>query len=310
MIIRRLSLEALVLISAICLGSCGNYSNDDLDFQLALPQQSDIEVKMQSSVSRADAAEYYLATRKAITTFNTMVLDLIALIEQVRGNSPTSRSGNERIWGPFVSDKYSTWESRVVMRRATVSSSLLHIDYWVQLRPLGLDDTAWVSFLKGAYTSQGSARSGQGEIHLLANDVRTAGYPVDDDAGLVDLDHLDVTYNNASYPITVTMAIVNLPSATTRIGSYAYLQNQDGSGSMTFDWQGLTDSGLPITASMKSQWLGSGAGRADLTADLTPNLPNQSTTLGTDCWGVDTVATYSYRRQGDTTTGSRASCLF
>jgi len=110
--------------------------------------------------------------------------------------------------------------------------------------------------------------------------------------------------------ITVTMAIVNLPSATTQLGSYAYLQNQDGSGSMTFDWQGLTDSGIPITASMKSQWLGSGAGRADLTADLTPNLPNQSTTLGTDCWGVDTVASYSYRRQGNTTTGARASCLF
>ena len=54
MIIRRLSIEALVLLSAICLGSCGNYSNDDLDIQLALPQQSDIEAKMQVSVSRTD----------------------------------------------------------------------------------------------------------------------------------------------------------------------------------------------------------------------------------------------------------------
>jgi hypothetical protein len=79
---------------------------------------------------------------------------------------------------------------------------------------------------------------------------------------------------------------------------------------MVFNWQGVTDTGTPITATMQAEWLGSGAGRADLTADLTPNLPNQSTTLGTDCWGVDTVATYSYRAQGNTTSGTATSCLF
>jgi hypothetical protein len=310
MISRRIGAIAFVMIGATCFGACGNYSNDDLDFQLALPDQSDIAVKMQLSISRPDSAEYYLATRNAITTFNTMVVDLVALIDHVRGNSPTSRQGNRRIWGPFPSDKYPTWEFRVVMDRSTVSSSLLHMDYWVQLRLVGQDDSAWVSFLVGAYTSQGSARAGQGDIRLLANDVRIAGYPVADDPGLANLDNLHVTYNNAAYPMTVTMDIVNLPTATARSGSYTYAQNQDGSGKMRFNWQGVTDTGVPITANMTSQWLGSGAGRADLTADLTPNLTNQSTPLGTDCWGVDTVATYTYRRQGDTTTGFPDSCLF
>jgi hypothetical protein len=300
----------MALLSAICLVGCGNYSNDDLDFQLALPEQSDIAVKMQLSVSRTDSAEYYLETRKAIVTFNAMAVDLVALIDHVRGNSPTSRQGNRRVWGPFPNDKYPTWEMRVVMDRSTVSTSLLHMDYWVQLRPLGQDDSTWVSILAGAYTSQGSARTGQGNIRLLANDVRLAGYPVDDDPGLRELDHLTVTYSNVDYPRTVTMEIVNLPTAKALTGSYAYSQNQDGSGRMTFDWQGFTETGVQITANMTSQWLGSGAGRADVTADLTPNLPNQSTLLGTDCWGVDTVATYSYRLQGDTTTGSPDSCLF
>jgi hypothetical protein len=35
-----------------------------------------------------------------------------------------------------------------------------------------------------------------------------------------------------------------------------------------------------------------------------------TTTLGTDWWGVDTVATYSQWRQGNTTTGTLDSCLF
>jgi hypothetical protein len=307
--IQRNSPGTLVLLGAICIGACGNYSNEDLDFQLALPEQSDIEAKMQLSVTRADSAEYYLATRSAITTFNTMVVDLTGLIEGVRGTTPTSRNGDQRTWGPFADDKHPGWQVRVVMQRSTVSQSLLRMDYWVQVRMAGQDDSGWVSFLAGEYTSQGSARTGQGEIQLLANDVRLAGYPVDDDPGLVDLDNLDVRYSNADYPITVNMTIQNLPTAKTQAGTYAYAQNQDGSGSMTFDWQGVTDAGVQITATMTSQWSGSGAGRADLTADLTPNLPNQSTILGIDCWGVDTVATYSYRLEGDTTTGSPASCL-
>jgi hypothetical protein len=300
----------LALLGAISFTGCGNYSNEDLDFELALPQQSDIAVKMQLSVSRADSAEYYLATRNAVTTFNKMVMDLIGLIEVVRGYSPTSRNGTERIWGPFPSDKYPTWEIRVRMQRSTVSSTLLHMDYWVELRPVGQDNSAWVAFLTGQYESNGSARTGKGEIHLLVNDVRNASYPVNDDPGLVNLDHIDVQYDNSAFPVTVEMTIVNLPTTTTQSGTYTYAQNQDASGKMTFNWQGVTDTGVPIAANMTSQWLGSGAGRADLTVDLTPNHTGILTLLGTDCWGTDTVASYSYRQQGTTTTGSIATCLF
>ena len=310
MIFRTLGTMAWALVVAISFGGCGNYSNDDLDFQLALPDQSEVSVKMQLSVTRADSAEYYLVTRKAITTFNTMVVDLIALIDLVRGNSPTSRQGDRRIWGPFPNDKYPTWETRVVMDRSAVSPTQLRMDYWVQLRPVGQADSAWVSFLTGDYRSAGSARTGSGDIHLLAQSVRDAKYPIDDDPGLGELDHLDVTYSNAAYPVTVTMTIVNVARAATKSGAYTYAQNQDGSGTMTFNWQGLTESGAPITATMTSQWLGSGAGRADLTVDLTPNRAGVLTLLGTDCWGVDTVATYSKRLQGNTESGLPDSCLF
>jgi hypothetical protein len=310
MISRRFDIAAWVLLGAISLTGCGNYSNEDLDFQLALPEQSDIAVKMQLSVTRPDSADYYLVTRNAITTFNQMVADLVGLIEVVRGYVPTSRNGNERTWGPFPSDKDPNWEIQVRMQRSPVSATLLHMDYWVEVRPVG--QGGWVSFLTGKYDSQGSARTGSGEIHLLANKVRLAGYPVDDDPGLVKLDHLDVAYDNSRFPITVEMTIVNLTTAPTQSGIYTYAQNLDGTGRMTFDLQGVTpDTGAQITANMTSQWVGSGAGRADLTANLTPGLPNPTTVpLGTDCWGVDTVATYSYRAQGNVTYLSPDSCLF
>jgi len=284
------------MVSVACLAACGNYSNEDLDFQLALPQQSDIGANVQLSMARLNSAEYYRDTRNAITTFNTMISDLLGLIEHVRGYPATARQGNRRIWGPFPADKYpTTWQVRMVMDRSSVSSTLLHMDYWVQVRPVGTDDSAWVSFMTGSYSSSGSARTGTGDIHLLANDARVATYPVDDDPGLVKLDHMDVQYDNTTYPIRVTLTMVNLPDAETQSGTYDYSENQDGSGSMTFDWQGTTtDTGVPIAAKMKAQWLGSGAGRADATAHLTAT-PDVSILLGTDCWGVDTVASYSFR---------------
>lgn len=302
---------ASVVLAGLALGACGNYSNDDLDFQLALPEASDITAKMQLSVVRLDSAEYYRATRSAIANFNGMVQNLAGLIDRVRGVTPTSRSGDERTWGPWRLEDAPTWEMRVVMQRSTVSSSLLHMDYWIQVRPVGGGDGAWVSFLIGQYTSAGAARSGQGAIELRAGDVRAAGYPVDADPGLANLDSLVVTYDNAAFPIHVTMDLVNLPAASPRAGRYEYFQHEDGSGRMVFDWTGKAeDSGADLSASMRSAWIGSGAGRADLTAVLVAELPNVVTTIGIDCWGLDTVATYTFRLADGSTTGDPASCVF
>jgi len=296
-----------IYAALLCAGlGCGNYSNDDVDFQLALPDQADMEAKLQGSVNRADSAEYYRATRAAVLQFNSLVFNLTAFIETVRGYTPTSRNGNERTWGPFPDGSHPDWEMRVVMRRSTESATLLHMDYWVQVRQIGQGESGWASILTGQYTSQGSARTGDGKIHFDVQSPRLAGYPVDSDPGLVELDHLDVCYDKSGdgthcagstvgAAAHVDMQITNLPLADTRSASYVYEVAQDNSGHMQFDWQGTSkDTGLQVKATMVSRWIATGEGRADLIADLTPNLPRQ-TTLGTDCWGADTVATYSYR---------------
>jgi len=306
---RWLSLCTALL--SVVFGACGNYSNDDLDFQLALPEQGDMQARMQLSVARADSAEYYRDTRTAVTTFNDLVGKLTAIIDLVRGQTPTGRSGDERTWGPWVMDEQPSWEMRVVMQRTALTATALQMDYWVQLRPVASGDAGWVPFLIGVYVSDGGVQSGQGEIHLLVNEVRAAGYPIDQDPGLAGIVSIDVAYGNLGYPITVELGISKQNGSVIETGHYAYSEQQDGSGFMSFDWQGLSDNGLPIAARMLAQWIGSGAGRADLTADLTPNQPDLSTVLGTDCWGVDSVSTYHYRLgKPDETKGDPASCLF
>jgi hypothetical protein len=132
---------------------------------------------------------------------------------------------------------------------------------------------------------------------------------VNEDPGLVDIVRIDIAYSNADFPITVNLSIEKAPSAsdTTRSGTCEYAQNQDGSGRLTFDWVGATAAGIPVTARMVSQWIGSGAGRADSTAELS----GVSTLLGTDCWGTDSVATYTYRRGvDDPLKPGQETCLF
>jgi hypothetical protein len=305
---RRLSLCTVVVGVSLC--ACGNYSNEDLDFQLALPEQSDMEAKMQLSVARTDAAEYYRATRSAITNFNDLVGKLAGLIDLVRGQTPTTRQGNERTWGPWIDENQPGWEMRVVMLRSTVSTSLLQMDYRIELRLLGSRDQGWASLLTGRYVSSGSARTGTGESHLHVAGVRNAGFPIDEDPGLANLIGIDITYANAGYPVTVTLDIAKLVGATSETGHYEYSLEQDGSGFMSFDWQGLSETGVPISARMLSRWIGSGAGRADLTADLTPNRAGLITTIGIDCWGVDAIACYTYRLSGKVEEGDPVSCLF
>jgi hypothetical protein len=300
MISKRHWTKILCSTCAVFASACGNYSNDDVDFALeqeAMPQQSDIEAQLQVSVARADSAEYYKVTRSAVVDFNALAVNLTGLIEAVRAYPPTSRSGDERIWGPFPDDNRPGWEIRVVMRRSNVSETLLHMDYWAQLRQVGQDDTGWVSLLVGQYTSQGGVRAGQGEIRFNAQDARAAGYPIDSDPGLVNLDHLQVSYNNSAFPVQVTLEIVNLPKRNPQKADYLYQRQADGSGSMQFAWQGTTDGGVPITATMTSRWRPTGEGRADVVA----NTATLQATLGTDCWGSDTVATYSLRLYDDVT---------
>lgn len=272
---------------------------------------------MQLTKSRIDSAEYYLTTRLAINTFNEIVNKMTGIIDVVRGQTPTTRDGDIRIWGPFKSEDIQTWETRVVMQRSVVSETLLHMEYWIQVRPEGTDDSAWTSYLHGNYESKGSARNGNGEIELLISDVRNALYPIDNDPGLKELDYLLVSYDNAGFPITVRMKIENNPIsiAKTQAKEYQYRQEQDGSGSMTFDLQGLTDIGIAVTAKMVSQWIGSGAGRADLTVKLAAENQDLFTTLGTDCWDIDSIETYSFRVRDEITgetknVGTAASCLF
>jgi hypothetical protein len=285
---------ALLVLAALSFGACGNYSNEDLDFQLALPEDGDLDAKLPQTLTNDASSEYYKTTRQVVTTFNGGATALVGLVDHVRGYSPTSRNGAERIWGPFADDNHPGWEIRVVMDRLSDPNEpppAFKISYSVQLRDTTLTGSSFFDFMTGDYDSSGSARQGVGHMHLDVQTARNAGYPVDDfgEMALLDLD-----YNTLKYPITVNMNITNVATAKTLGATYGYTENADGSGQLTFDWTVDAVPGVPgaTDVSFISRWLGSGAGRADA------YLANGKVPVGTDCWGLDTVADYVWRWNG------------
>jgi hypothetical protein len=295
----------LLVLAGICLSSCGNYSNEDLDFQLALPEDGDLDAKLPQALTNAAASEYYKLTRNVVTTFNGGAAALVGLVDHVRGYSPTSRSGAERIWGPFTDDKHPGWEIRVVMDRLADPSApppAFKISYSIQLRDTTQTGSSFFDFMTGTYDSSGSARQGVGHMHLDVQAARDAFYPVDD---FGEMKQLDLDYNTLQYPITVNMVVQNVTTAKTLGATYGYSENADGSGQLKFDWTVDVVPGVPgaTDVSFISRWLGSGAGRADA------YLSTGKVAVGTDCWGLDTVADYVWRWNGQGGLGTADLCV-
>lgn len=290
------ALLALPLAAALTAGACGgNYSNLDVEFQLALPEKSDLQATMPvQSLTVEGAAEYLRTTRDTVTFFNAVADILLGMIDHVRHYPPTTREPERRIWGPFPDDKRRPWVTQILIERVPDPRTGLaaRFDYRIQLRPAA--GGAWIDFLWGSYAPTGGVRRGSGELHLDTRAARAAGFPVDDPADrddLNDLERLDLEYHTLAYPIVVKMAIANLPTSENPGATYQYGEEMDGSGSMTFLWR-LRNPAVQALE-IRSRWKGSGAGRAD--ARVAEGGAAILGLKGVDCWDIQGRATYVQR---------------
>jgi hypothetical protein len=108
-------------------------------------------------------------------------------------------------------------------------------------------------------------------------------------------------------PYTAEMTVRNVPGAPAPGATYAYSENADGSGEMTFVWR-VRDNVWLQAAELHSRWVAGGAGRAD--ASIVEGLAAAAGARGVDCWGPDTRATYVRRDFGERRMeGDPASCV-
>jgi len=299
---------ALVSVVTLLGAGCGNYSNTDVEFQLALPARDDLAVNPPSALTIADSAEYYRLSRDGIQSTNNLIDAITNLINYVRSFPPSERKLNERIWGPFPAERDPAFEVRVRIQRASLSDGPGFLfSYQIEFHRRGDATAGWFPLITGQFApGPGGARRGSGELHVLLVDARAQGYPVPE-WGVVE--RIDIIHQRLDRPHTVSMAITNVATAEFPKADFKHAENADGSGEVSFVFR-PRDNVWAQAIAIRTRWLPSGAGRGD--ARVTEGIAALSGNVGIDCWGPDTRATY-VRRDWATPkieTGDPATCVF
>jgi hypothetical protein len=303
----KLKLIAMVALLAAS-GACGNYSNVDVDFQLALPARDDLAVNPPAALTVADSAEYYRISRDGIRDTNNLIDAIAGIIDYVRSFPPTERKLNERIWGPFPAERDPNFEVRVRIQRMGLSGETGYLfTYQIEFHRRGDATAEWFPLITGQFApGPGGARRGQGKLDVILTHARTQGYPVSEWG---QVEHIAIDHQRLQYPHTVQMTIANVATAEVPRGEFQHALNADGSGEVSFVFR-PRDNVIVQAVSIRTRWLATGAGRGD--ARVTEGLAALSGNVGIDCWGPDTRATHVRRDWANPPIliGDPATCVF
>ncbi len=298
-------LAAALFLGVALLASCGNYSNEDLEFMNAVPARSDLTANMPRAMLTVNEAELSRDTHDVIRTFNG-ALDFLKIADLIRTYPPTSRIPDGRIWGPLPDDKHPGWQWRFVMTRdPSVSGGF---KYTFDEQPIGAGDP-WYELLNGSFVATGGARRGTGTFKIQTDALWAVGFPFDYGTDGSLLRELAITYSTADYPISVVMHLELYPDAvggnhdatSTPAIDYTYEALESGQGAMQFVGTDATGKSFTVV----SRWLPRGQGRADATyVD-----PAKAVSLTwTECWNDSFMSVYD-AKEWDPTKDSGDSTL-
>lgn len=285
----RSPLHLSVAAAALVVGGCGNYSSEDIEYQLALPEQEDVSVKLPRQQALAtDGPEYQRKTREVASDFNRLAFDLLTIVDFVRSQPPSERKRDSRIWGPFPHDSDRRFELGMVMDRrpdTSVAKFGYRFVYAIKFRLRGSGIDGWKDLIRGSFAPSGGVRLGTGQMVLDLGPARAAGLPT---APFGDLLRLALDYETGGFPVKVALRFWDVTAGEAPIASYSYAEGMDGSGEMTFAYREPRLDASTLT--LRSRWQSNGAGQAEADGSF-KGFPVR----GKDCWSAAVEATYSHR---------------
>jgi len=265
---------------ALALAACGNYSNDDIAFYDALPDQQALQVNVPQTQQNAltQTASLYTGTVQTAETINAGVESIIALVDLIRSIAPTSRTTDSRTWGPFA-DKNPRFEIQVVITRSGTTFT-----YSFEERPTG--QGAFKPVLTGTFAGA-TAIGGHGTLDYEPNVLVGLGNPPADP----NLQSLQFVYANDTSPRTVNTTIVGKDSTSGQPATLSYEFSETvAEGNLDFDFSAPSQLG-PYDLHLVSRWIpdgGQGRCTGTGTLELLPDIE-----LSVDqCWDSQFQETY------------------
>ena len=250
-------------------------------------------------------SEYYLFTWTVSTAVNTSALALLALLHGIVEQHPTSQTANSRTWGPHPPGGLDPLTYRAVVTREAPGQYAFSID--ARLRTSN-DEADFQPLLDGGITLGSSPQTGKGHMTLHFDHARLLK-PLACEQGTVS--HV---FDNTQPVATLDVAFDKFANANPRgIGclgetphdaTYHYDRSGDGSGNFTFalatNVHKLGENKPALEdVSIRSRWLASGAGRADVKiaggevkTDLEALKLGQTSVIVSQCWDTGFVTAY------------------
>lgn len=300
-------MRTLFVVATVCLSACtGNWSNDDLEFIGSVPKSEDLRSKLPTSASAmqgirrdplsvGDPSKAYTDTKGASDSFNGIVDFITGALDTVVKITPTTRSPDTRIWGPWNDPNNPGFQVRVTITRPSDSD----FNWAIEMRPRTGD---YFETAGGSFQATESIKKGTGNFHV---DTKTIRERLKSTTDLNPVDKIDVTYDTQRPPKLVQMQFLFSPSGASNLSTagYEYHEAADTSGSMAFVVKG-SDPNI-TEAKYESQWLKTGTGRATLTVVS----GNYAGATATECW--DSTFKVVYAKQswpGGIDVGTASAC--
>lgn len=295
--------------ATLSLVACVKQDDGTPNIDKSLPTADQVAIKVPRSATSARTADgqalgqlspYYVITLGVTTTFNGGTGWVLALIHAIVQTPPTTIKDNVYTWGPG-------------------SNALDPADY--KLVVTANDDGTFHYQLSARSKTQANAQFEvliDGVANPTADEARGSGsFTVDFDAGkrvnpIQNGDakgSMEVNYDLARAHIDLTLTSTDAQGQPA-VADYAYNAAKDGGGDMTFDVSADVGGGpLLETLTLRSRWLGTGAGRTDARISG-GNLAGLQVTAS-ECWSTAFGRVY-YQDSNNFAApeGAEASCAF
>ncbi len=308
---RNTCFVSLAATMSLGLVACIPPNDDPHPVSRALPTAEDVRIDLPdassakgTSAALGELSAWYTVTRQVTRDLNGGTAWVLIVVHTIVQFPPTSVDGDSYTWGPWDGNALDPARYRLVVTELGNGTYDWNLDGQSKSAP-GAD---FETVISGNAVPGDTEGTGHGDF-TIDFDAAERVNPVDNDARGV----VSVAYDLDARHLDMAIATVeDRGGVETDVNyEYSYDEASDGGGDMVFAAHGDTDDegALSEDAVIRSRWLASGAGRADLRlwgGDLAATSVTAS-----ECWN-ESFATSYYSDSASflPTEGAEADCAF
>jgi hypothetical protein len=275
-------LLASALMSVTATGCIVKDGPDNGAIDQAIPTSDQVQIKLPAANRVVgQLAQYYVVTHDATTSFNGGAAWVLVLIHSIVQLPVSSVSGNVYTWGPG-----SQPLDPATYRLDVTANTDGTFDYVLSGQNKTQANAQFLAIITGHADPGASEGTGNGTF-TLDFDASAQVDPIDNAS---NKGQIAATYDLAAKTLGLHISTTDANNSPV-VADYAYAQNPDDSGDMTFTADEDVGGGPALeNLTVRSRWLATGAGRSDVR--LEGGDLGSTEAIASQCWNTNFLEVY------------------